>query len=51
MGVRLALSRIKTGNDLMPEGLSLTLFILTQGWERGRVLKKITSKKKQGKSG
>lgn len=35
MGVQLVLSRIKTGNDLILDGLSLMLFIFTQGWGKG----------------
>ena len=34
-GVQLELSRIKTGNDLILDGLDLRLFIFIQGWERG----------------
>lgn len=38
-GVQVALSRIKTGNDLMLNGLGLMFFIFTWGWGRGKVLK------------
>lgn len=45
-GVRLALFRIKTETDLMPDGLSLMLFIFTLYWVRRQFLKKERKKKK-----
>lgn len=39
MGVQVALSRIKTGNDLMLNGLGLMLFIFSWGWGRVQFLK------------
>lgn len=55
-GVRLALFRIKTETDLMPDGLSLMLFIFTLYWVRRQFLKKerkkkTASTKRQGKLG
>lgn len=44
-GVRLALFRIKTETDLMPDGLSLMLFIFTPDWVRRQFLKKERKKK------
>lgn len=46
-GVRLALFRIKTETDLMPDGLSLMLFIFTPDWVRRQFLKKERKKKNQ----
>ena len=47
-GVQLELSRIKTGNDLILDGLDLRLFIFIQGWERGQFLRKIASERGKG---
>lgn len=48
-GVRLALFRIKTETDLMPDGLSLMLFIFTPDWVRREFLKKNKQKNKTTK--
>lgn len=46
-GVRLALFEIKTETDLMPDGLSLMLFIFTPDWVRREFLKKKKTKQKK----
>lgn len=48
-GVRLALFEIKTEADLMPDGLSLMLFIFTPDWVRKEFLKNKKTKKQNNK--